>query len=425
MRLDAFDQEVYDASGKAKDLMRELYGANISQNNAEKQIAGIRRHLRTKRRIAEPEIEDIEEIEVKADGTRTTKRMIMLSETDKQDPNIVMSRMGFDPIQWEMISCKMRRNYWNVITKDSNNEAHKNTAHAYKCEVSVKPIQQVVSSEHLLELLDGASPPKLIRYKYQPGNCLLELPIMDVHLGKLAWGKETGEDYDLKIAVELYKKTIIDLLEKVEHLDLPIELIEFPVGQDFFHVDNAENKTTAGTPVDVDTRFLKMFDEGIEALVWAIEELRQIAPVNVRWVCGNHDKTIGYFAIAYLSAFFRDCDGVSVDLSKEFRKYVHYGVNLIGFSHGKEGKRIETLMQQEQPEAWGNSVFREWHLGDLHHEESKEVGGVKIRRISSITAIDAWHAEKGFRALRTAQAFIWDKEKGKQFTIDSNVVIDF
>jgi hypothetical protein len=422
--LDQFDQEVLSASGKAKDLIREFYGAKISQNNAQKQMAGIRRHLRTKKRMAEPEYEDLEEIEVKADGTRTTKRMILLSESDKQNPNIILSRMGLDPLKWELVSHKMRRNYWNVITKDSRDEAQVNTAHAYMCTVTVKPIQNIVSSDHILELLDTVSPPELIEYEYNPGNCLLELPIMDVHLGKLAWGKETGEDYDLKIAIELYRKTIIDILEKVKRLDLPIELIEFPVGQDFFHVDNAKNETTAGTPLDVDTRFLKMFDEGIEALVWAVEELRQIAPVNIRWVCGNHDKTIGYFAIAYLSAYFRDCSGVNADLSKEFRKYVLYGVNLIGFSHGKEGKRIHHLMQQEQPEAWGKTLFREWHLGDLHHEETDEIGGIKIRRISSITAIDAWHAEKGYRAVRMAQAFVWDKEKGKQYTIDSNVIIE-
>jgi len=62
-------------------------------------------------------------------------------------------------------------------------------------------------------------------------------------------------------------------------------------------------------------------------------------------------------------------------------------------------------------------------LGDKHHEEAMEVGGVKIRRISSLTALDAWHAEKGYQAVRMAQAFIWDKEKGRQFVFDSNVEV--
>ena len=95
--------------------------------------------------------------------------------------------------------------------------------------------------------------------------------------------------------------------------------------------------------------------------------------------------------------------------------------------HGKkEKKRIHQLMQIERPEDWGKTIFREWHLGDEHHEESEEVGGVIIRRISAITATDAWHAESGFKgAIRKAQAFIWDKELGKQFTMDSNVVREY
>jgi hypothetical protein len=51
-----------------------------------------------------------------------------------------------------------------------------------------------------------------------------------------------------------------------------------------------------------------------------------------------------------------------------------------------------------------------------------EVGGVKVRRISSVTAADAWHVEKGYRAVRMAQAFVWDRELGLELVIDSNVL---
>ena len=51
-----------------------------------------------------------------------------------------------------------------------------------------------------------------------------------------------------------------------------------------------------------------------------------------------------------------------------------------------------------------------------------EIGGVKIRQISSVTAADAWHVEMGFRAMRMAQAFVWDREKGRELVINNNVV---
>lgn len=105
------------------------------------------------------------------------------------------------------------------------------------------------------------------------------------------------------------------------------------------------------------------------------------------------------------------------------RKYIDYGYNLIGFSHGvEEGKRIDGLMQVEAPAQWGGSIWREMHLGHYHSESTLDKNGIIFRRISSITAADAWHSEKGFiRATRRAQAFVWDKEKGLQAIINSNV----
>jgi hypothetical protein len=42
---------------------------------------------------------------------------------------------------------------------------------------------------------------------------LLEVALMDVHFGMLAWGKETGTDYDIDIAEELFLYAVQDLLE--------------------------------------------------------------------------------------------------------------------------------------------------------------------------------------------------------------------
>jgi len=48
--------------------------------------------------------------------------------------------------------------------------------------------------------------------------------------------------------------------------------------------------------------------------------------------------------------------------------------------------------------------------------------GIVFRRISSITAPDAWHSEKGFLgATRQATAFVWDREQGLQMIVNSNV----
>jgi hypothetical protein len=131
---------------------------------------------------------------------------------------------------------------------------------------------------------------------------------------------------------------------------------------------------------------------------------------------------LAFFATLHIDAYFRETKSVTVDTSPAPRKYHRYGQNLIGFSHGKEGKRIEKLMQVEAAEDWGKTKYREFHLGDLHHERVKEDGGIVFRRISAITATDAWHTEMGFKgAVRKAQAFVWDKEHGLVTIINSTV----
>ena len=64
---------------------------------------------------------------------------------------------------------------------------------------------------------------------------LLEISLFDAHFGKLAWGGETGSEYDLKIAENLYENAVQDL-ERSKGFN--IEQILFPIGNDFFHVNS-------------------------------------------------------------------------------------------------------------------------------------------------------------------------------------------
>ncbi len=420
MPLDHFDNNVLKERGLAQDILKKIYDRDISQNSAKKYLAGIRMHLEHKGKLTTEDrpVSEMEEVVIKADGSRTTTRMLLLSEEDNQNPHRIMTLMGYDPIQWELVSCKSRRNYWDTTTRDG-----KHTNHAFMVTLTVKPIKAMVSSDYIKKVYEELQPVTVSSYKYKPGRLLLELPLMDLHLGKLAWREETGEDYDLKIAEQLYRETVKDILGKVIRFGLDIDKIIFPIGQDFFHVDSVQNTTTAGTPLDHDSRWQKMFKKGIELLIWAVEQCRSIAPVECMYVPGNHDEMLSFCAAVNLQKYFHSTDSVEVNTGASQRKYIRFGNNLIGYSHGREeGKRIDGLMQIERPEDWGETLYREWHLGDLHHESVRESGGIIFRRVSTITATDAWHASKGYKgSIRKAQAFIWDKEDGKVLTIDSIV----
>jgi len=425
MILDEFDERVMKETGLAQDILKRVYGINISQNSAKKYIAGVRKHILHKSRMLgiERNVSDMEEVVIKADGSRTTTRMVMLSEEDQKDPSRLMTIMGYDCLQWTLISCKSRRNYWDTSIKNGDGEAEKSTNHAFMVTLTVKPAQQMITMEIVKQALAELKPVKLERITHKGGDLMLELPIVDLHLGLLSWGDETGEDYDLKIAERLYKDTILDIIARVEAYGLKIEKVLFPIGQDFFNSDTVTNTTTKGTMQDSDIRWPKMYLKGVELMAWSIEQLRRIAPVHVLHVKGNHDKMLGYFAVITMKSHFRSVDDVLVDISPKPRMYVQYGTCLIGYAHGEdEGKRIHNLMQIEAPVMWGKTRWREMHMGHLHKEGVTEEGGVIYRRISTIKANSAWEVEMGYiGAVHKASAFVWHKERGKELTIDVTV----
>ena len=244
------------------------------------------------------------------------------------------------------------------------------------------------------------------------GGKLLEVPIMDLHLNKLAWNQETGEDYDSKIATERFKTTIMQIKRKVANKEY--ERIIFPVGNDFFNIDNPSKTTTGGTPQDSDSRWAKMFMTGVELLIWGITQLEEIAPVYAFLVPGNHDFTTSFYAICTTAMYFKDSKNVIIDTNPQSRKYIWFGNSLIGFTHmDKEGKRLEGNMQIEASEAWGQTKYREWHGGHLHSEHTREANGIKIRNLSSPTASDFWHTTSGYvGSIAETQIFTWDKLLG-------------
>jgi hypothetical protein len=430
--MNSFEQQVLSSDGgNAQEKMRRLYGKELAYNNAKKYLAGIKLHISHLEKLgvgssSEPDKAreySHEETTFNKDASQTIKRDVYLTPEEAASPTSIMKKCGFDPLLWEVVTCKLVTGSWDVTIKNADGEGVQHTNRKYSVTLTVKPLGGTLTSDQVMAVFKALPPVKLETIRHEAGDFMLELPIMDFHLGKLAWSAETGgADYDLKIAEALWRKTVTDLLGKAAVFGPP-ERVLFPIGQDFFHFDTPTTTTTAGTQLDSDTRWQKMFSKGVELLVWAVEQCRVLAPVRVLWIPGNHDTVLSYAATVGLAQRYTETEDVTVDLSPQPRKYVRYGLNLIGFAHGvEEGKRLEGLMQIEAAQDWGRTTWREYHLGHLHTERAEEKNGITFRRISSITAPDAWHSENGFiGSVRRAQAFVWDKETGLQAVLNSNV----
>ncbi|MDE2021054.1 MAG: hypothetical protein KGJ13_12015, partial [Patescibacteria group bacterium] len=150
--------------------------------------------------------------------------------------------------------------------------------------------------------------------------------------------------------------------------------------------------------------------------------LKSCDSVHLFYLPGNHDRVTSLFLCRELKAYFRHCERVTVDVSPSTRKYIHWGRNLIGFTHGDGLKGPATLpvvMATERAREWAESSCREWHLGHLHTSrkfvtrDADEHQGVIMRWMSALSGTDSWHHDNAFIGnRRAAEVYLYDKSTG-------------
>lgn len=265
---------------------------------------------------------------------------------------------------------------------------------------------------------------------------LFEFAPTDLHMGKFAWGEENVTDYDIRIAATLFDQALDYLLNQALQLTGGrIAKVLCLFGNDVAHLDSKKNQTTAGTQMDVDTRYIKVYRRICEVHRRAIRRLLEVAPVDAVIVPGNHDELTSFHMGELLAATFDGHKHVKVDNGPKLRKYYDYGINLFGFTHG-DSERVNELpltMAREVPDLWARCSSREWHIGHLHKKEKwnarpgfVEQGifsdkGVRVRRLASLSAHDFWHTKHAYMDRRTAEAFVFHKDAGFTSELSFNV----
>jgi AcrR family transcriptional regulator len=319
---------------------------------------------------------------------------------------------GMDRTKWyvERWECTS----WETVTKDDKKEAHKH--HLWRVWLDIRlilPRPLLEAAEAIYERIGEKAPPPVKRIAWKPKKILCAVALNDAHFGNLCWAAETGHDYDLKIAEQIYKNAIEDLLGlSGEHRP---EKFLITIGNDFFHVDNHARQTTAGTPQDTDGRLAKIVESGERALFHGLREMASRAPVEVLWIPGNHDRLMSYMLTRIIAAEFRRDDRVTVDAGPNTRKYCRYGTNFLGMIHGEriKPKDLPLLMARERPKDWAETTCREWHTGHLHTQNQHEFMGVKIRVLPSLSGTNAWHHESGYVGnARAAECLLYEHDSG-------------
>jgi hypothetical protein len=244
-------------------------------------------------------------------------------------------------------------------------------------------------------------------------DLMLGLPIGDMHWGMQAWAEETTEDYDLKIAEEVFLGVYSEILSAAR----PCAMALIVNLGDWFHYDNMSGTTErSGNILDRDGRYAKMVRVGIRMMMRLIDFcLAKHGKVHVVNAKGNHDDTSALFLSIALSEVYRDNPRVSVDTSPKAHHYVRWGKTLIGVHHGHTTKmdRLMEVMAADVAEDWGATVYRYFWMGHVHHQQIKEYPGGLVESFNTIAAKDGYAAEHGYRSGRNAKALIISKDKGE------------
>tara|TARA_R100001443_G_scaffold43533_1_gene56606 strand:+ start:7148 stop:8650 length:1503 start_codon:yes stop_codon:yes gene_type:complete len=234
----------------------------------------------------------------------------------------------------------------------------------------------------------------------------------DLHYGKYGWEDEVGERYDFDEARKRLHEATSALISRLGGTP---EKIIVAAGSDWFHVDNDGGTTTAGTAQDRYGSPAQILMQGCELAKEHIDMLRSVAPVEVVFMAGNHDRHSTLALGLFLKATYESCDDCTVILDANMsRQYITYGNTLLGFTHG-DGVRFNQLpstMAKEQWENWGKCRYKVWFSGHLHHQALKEHGGAFCVQLPSLAGHDRWHHRKGFVSQAGMSAHLIDREEG-------------
>ena len=351
----------------------------------------------------------LEELVVKVNNEKGTLESTIETSFEPKD-DIELAKLHKINLEKYKIS-----NYW---TKQKSNGKFTSSVFA----TLRKPADY--TPEDFSKFLEGYVPKEVLVRKIDCENINLEgvdieVSISDFHLAKKTLEGETIEDKK-----EQYLNVLTDLVEKVRN-SFEINKIVFPISNDFFHTDNYQNQTTNGTPQDVLVGYDNEYEEGFDLLVQAISYLQEVSnKVEVILVQGNHDRTKSFYLAHALEVFFSDNYKVFFQRDHSTTKYTILGKTFIGYHHGN--CKIDDLplvfATGKNALAFGAADYREVHTGDKHHYMAKEIKGVRIQQMPSLSGTDRWHADNNYvNNIRAGLVLIYHPDFGKIGEFESRI----
>lgn len=238
--------------------------------------------------------------------------------------------------------------------------------------------------------------------------------LTDSHVGMLAWGEETGADWDLKIAEDTLVGCFSAMIAASPAASVGV------VNQlgDYLHYDSAIAAVTptSGHNLDADGRMPKMVRTAIRILRRVVDmALQKHDRIILLLAEGNHDIAGSVWLRAMFSALYENEPRVTV-IDSEYPYYTHqHGKTLLAFHHGhlKKNDSLPLLFAAQFPKQWGSTEKRYCHVGHRHHVEEKEHSGMTVLQHPTLAAKDAYAARHGWLAHRQVTAITYHAHFGE------------
>lgn len=289
-----------------------------------------------------------------------------------------------------------------------------------------KPIGQWVKSsaddlrrKQLMEEAFAAMSEELPRldsigFQGVPISTLCNLYVMtDCHVGMLAWHREGGADWDLKIAERVLTGCFEQMVMSSPQAGTGI------VAQlgDWLHSDGLLPVTpTSHHILDQDGRFSKIVQVSIRILRRLVDfALVRHEKVIILMAEGNHDMASSVWLRIMFKALYENEPRVQV-IDSELPYYVYrHGKCMIAFHHGhiKKNDALPILFASQYANIWGETTKRYAHTGHRHHVEEKEHSGMTVVQHPTLAARDAYAARGGWMAERQVSAITYHEQFGQ------------
>lgn len=235
----------------------------------------------------------------------------------------------------------------------------------------------------------------------------------DYHLGMLAWHREGGADWDIRIAEELGLAAMRALVAGAPTSNTGV----VNIAGDWLHYDSLLSITpTNGHILDADSRFGRIVDVAIRMIQHLVAEALSKHP-NVILIVqeGNHDIASSVWLRKLFATLYRRQRRIKVH-DEELPYYaLEWGKVLLGFHHGHLSKNqsLPALFSTQFREMWGRCPKVYIHTGHRHHLEVKDHVGARVHQHPTLAARDAYAARGGWWSEREITAITYHKAYGQ------------